>query len=317
MAQSFLKRGYAVDVIDLDNKKFIPQRQYNFFIDNRTNLARIAPLLGKDCIKIFLATNAYWRALNDAEQARIQDIQKRRGVTLTPRRSIEPFSVEEADCIVSVCGKSANDTYAFFNKKIYSVPLSTTHEFNRRAKEYEKTRNTFIWFGGAGAAHKGLDLVLESFAAMPEYRLLVCGKFEGEKDFVDAYQQELYHTPNITSVGYIDPGGKEFERIRQEAIGIVYPSSSEGCASSVVVAMHAGFIPIVSFETGVEVGEFGTILPQNTVEEIQRAVHTLAKLPAQTLRDKSIATWEYARRRHTREKFGAEFRNVINAIDIK
>ena len=35
--------------------------------------------------------------------------------------------------------------------------------------------------------HKGLDLVLEAFVAMPEYHLTVCGKVSSEKDFEDAY----------------------------------------------------------------------------------------------------------------------------------
>ena len=31
--------------------------------------------------------------------------------------------------------------------------------------------------------HKGLDLVLEAFAGMPEYHLTVCGPVAKEKDF--------------------------------------------------------------------------------------------------------------------------------------
>lgn len=316
MAQEFLDRGYAVDVIDFNNTRFVPKHSYDFCIDNRSNLARLAPLLNSSCIKIYHATNAHWLHLNQAEYARLHDIQKRRGVTLMPRRSIEPcLGVESADIISSVCGTDANDSYRFAHKNIHLLPLSTTHQFESlRDKNFDKVRNQFIWFGGAGAAHKGLDLVLEAFATMPEYRLLVCGKF-GEPDFQAAYHTELYETQNITSIGYVDPQSMEFEKIRKESLGIIYPSSSEGCATSVVVTMHAGLIPVVSRETGVETKEFGITLSQNTVGEIQKQVRLLATEPAERLQERAVAAQQYASTHHTRAQFAEAYRAFVDVVE--
>ncbi len=316
MAQEFLDRGYAVDVIDFDNTRFVPKYSYDFCIDNRFNLARLAPLLNSDCKKIYHATNAHWLHLNQAEYARLHDVQKRRGVTLMPRRSIAPcLGVESADIISSVCGKDANQSYDFAHKNIHLLPLSTTHQFESpRDKNFDQARNQFIWFGGAGAVHKGLDLVLEAFAAMPQFRLLVCGKF-GEPDFQAAYHTELYETPNIKSMGYIDPQSAKFEKIRNESLGIVYPSSSEGCATSVVVAMHAGLIPVVSRETGVETKEFGITLSQNTVEEIQKQVRLLATEPVERLQERATATQHYASTHHTRAQFAEAYRAFVDVVE--
>ena len=63
--------------------------------------------------------------------------------------------------------------------------------------------------------HKGLDLVLEAFAATPELQLTVCGPVDRERNFNDFYRRELYRTPNIRTVGWIDVAGREFRPNRR------------------------------------------------------------------------------------------------------
>lgn len=46
-------------------------------------------------------------------------------------------------------------------------------------------RENFLWLGSRGAVLKGLDLVLEAFARMPD--LQVSGPVEDEADFAAAY----------------------------------------------------------------------------------------------------------------------------------
>ena len=69
--------------------------------------------------------------------------------------------------------------------------------------------------------HKGLDLVLEAFAGMPEYHLTVCGPVASEKDFERGYNQELYHTPNIHTFGWIDVDSPKFINLAAQCVGIV------------------------------------------------------------------------------------------------
>jgi glycosyltransferase involved in cell wall biosynthesis len=307
MARAFLERGYSVDVIDKNDTAFIPKKRYACFIDIESNLARLAPLLNPDCIKIFH---------NAAEMARLADLKARRGAALLPRRVTPPYDVAPADLLSSLCGPFPESTYAFLKKPIYHIPLSTTHTYPKPEKNYDSARKRFIWFGGAGAVHKGLDLVLEAFAAMPEYTLLVCGKF-GEQDFNDAYKKELTGMPHIQSIGYIDPGSEQFKEIARDSLAIVFPSCSEGCASSVVVTMHAGIIPIVSRESGIETRDFGITLVENTITAIQDAVRMLASEPKEKLAERSIAAWSYARANHTRERFAEAYRAFLSILEEK
>lgn len=99
MAQTFLHRDYCVDVIEYNNDIFLPQKEYAFFIETRSNLQRCAPLLNKDCIKIFHADTAHMLFHNAAEANRLLALQQRRGITLAPQRFEPPNqALEHADC---------------------------------------------------------------------------------------------------------------------------------------------------------------------------------------------------------------------------
>lgn len=66
-------------------------------------------------------------------------------------------------------------------------------------------------------------------------------------------------------------------------------------------------IPIVTYETGVDVHDFGVEVPSIEIRAIQHAVRGIAELPASTVRDRAYAAWLYARRTHTRERFTETF----------
>jgi len=181
-------------------------------------------------------------------------------------------------------------------------------------KDFEACRKRFLWFGSGGMVRKGLDVVLEAFAAMPDLHLTICGPVGEEKDFEAAYAKELYQTPNIASVGWVDIEGPQFRDICRNSVALVYPSCAEGQCGGVVTCMHAGLIPILSYESGVDVDDFGRILPSCSVSDIQNTVREIADLPATRLAQMARASWEYARTNHTYDKFAQEYRRVIEHV---
>jgi glycosyltransferase involved in cell wall biosynthesis len=160
--------------------------------------------------------------------------------------------------------------------------------------------------------HKGLDLVLETFAGMPDYHLYVCGPVQDEKDFECVYYKELYDLPNIHTVGWVDISSFEFIDIVNKCIGVVCASCSEGGSGSVIVCMHAGLIPIISYETGVDVDEsYGVILYDCSITAIRRAIEEISQLPTEKLREMSKKAWDYVRHNHTQERFIDEYKKII------
>ena len=67
IAQTFLEKGYTVDVINWDNEKFIPRQHYDICIDVHNNLRNLAPYL-RNTLKIFHITNAHWLVAKQNEE---------------------------------------------------------------------------------------------------------------------------------------------------------------------------------------------------------------------------------------------------------
>ena len=318
IAQIFLDLGYTVDAIDFRNHEFIPSKEYAFFVSARTNLQTIGQRLNSNCIKIVHLDTAHWLFNNAAAYERALELQRRRGVSIKSigLKLVEPhLAIEHADYATAIGNEFAMSTYRYANKPIFRTPISslTTYPW-RDDKNYEEARFSFLWFGSSGLVHKGLDLVLEAFSELPRFHLYVCGPIEDEADFSCAYHKELYETENIHTIGWVDVEGEPFKEINQKCLGIVFPSCSEGGAGSVVQCMHAGLIPIVSYESSVDVHDFGVILENCSIDEIRNSIENISKLPPEELKLMSRKTWEFARANHTRERFAAEYQRVIKQI---
>ncbi len=316
IAKTFLDFGYAVDVIDYRNKDFIPKKEYAFFLAFRTNFERIAQYLNPDCLKIAHLDTAHWAFNNYSTYRRTIDLQRRRGYTLkSGQRIIEHnLAIEYADCATVEGDRFSIDTYRYAQKPIYRIPHSTCATYPwPEGKDFDASRKSFLWMGSDGFVHKGLDLVLDAFAEMPDFNLYVCGPIgRSEEQFEEVYRKELYHTQNIHTVGWVDVESSEFMNILNKCIGIVYPSCSESAAGTVLVCMHAGLVPVISYETGIDIDkEVGVTLMDSTVDEIKGAVLNLAEKPPQELKAMARRTWELARSNYTRERFSEVFREII------
>jgi glycosyltransferase involved in cell wall biosynthesis len=207
-------------------------------------------------------------------------------------------------------------TLKYAKKPLYRVPISTQVVYSwSEEKDFDACRKNFLWFGSGGLVHKGLDLVLEAFAQMPDCHLTICGPISKEEDFVKAFYKELYQTANIHTVGWIDINSQKFRNILNNCVGIVYPSCSEGGGGSVINCMHAGLIPIVSYEASVDVEkDYGVILKDSSIQGIKQEAQKISTLPKEELKQMARRAWEVARENHTKEKFAENYRNTIEKI---
>jgi glycosyltransferase involved in cell wall biosynthesis len=317
MAKTFLELGYCVDVINYQNLDFQPEKEYVVLIDSRFNLQRLAPVMHRHCAKIMHIDAAHMLYHNAAEARRLLELQQRRGVTLRPRRWEMPnLGIEHADCATILGNQFTMSTFRYANKPLYRVPVSVPTLYPwPKGKDFHTCRKNYLWFGSGGMVHKGLDFVLEVFAAMPDYHLTVCGPVQAEEDFVAAYHKELFAAPNIRTVGWVDVDSPQFVEICNSCVGLVYPSCSEGGGGSVIQCMHAGLIPIVSYESSVDIlEEYGVLLKESSVEQIRNSVTRVSSLPQRELERMAHNTWDFARRNHTRERFAEEYRKVVSKI---
>ena len=321
MAESFLNSGYNVDVIDYRNDSFRPMKDYTFFVSARTNFVAIVKRMNRDCINIAHMDTAHFLFNNSAAYRRLLDLQQRRGITNTSFKCVEQnFAAEYADYITLLGNEFTRSTYSYANKPIFPLPVPMPNIYSLPGnRDFDKLKNRFIWLGSEGLVHKGLDLVLEVFSELPDCHLTVCGPLDhpNEQDFKQAYFHELYELPNIHTVGWVDVSSQQFVDIASDCSALIYPSCSEGQAGSVITCLQAGIIPLISYESGVDVNGFGIIIKECSHEKIKDTVLKISTMPNQELEEMSRKAYEYVSLNHSKEKYLAEFEKIITKLEHK
>ena len=319
IAQTFLRQGFAVDVVSYRNFSFVPQKSYTLFVGARTNFERITSLLNTDCVKVAHLDTAHWLFNNAMAYQRLLALQQRRGIALHNVKMVESnWAIEQADVATILGNQFTIDTYAYAKKPIHRIPISAPSAYPwDEQKDFHRCRNNYLWFGSSGFVHKGLDLVLEAFAQMPDYHLTVCGPFDQEAGFVKAFHKELYESPNIHAVGWVDVASPRFLELARNCIGLVYPTCSEGGGGSAITCMHAGMVPVLSYEASVDIGDSGILLSDNTINEIKAAVAGLSSKPVTELERLARAAWTTARDNHTRDIFASEYEKFVLQVLLK
>ncbi len=315
MAETFVDLGFHVDVISYTNTRFVPNDDYAFFVDVRRNMERLSDLLNKDCVKIMHLDTAHILFHNAAHSRRLLELQNRRGFTLQHRRFEMPnLGIEHANYATVTGNDFVLSTFAYAKKHTFTLPSPCGITPDWPDKDWNCCRKKFLWFSSSGMVHKGLDLALDVFKDMPEYQLIVCAPVTREPDFAKAYHKELYETPNIQTIGWVDIESDKFKKITDSCVAALHLSCSEGGAPSVKMCMLAGLIPIVSYESGVDVGNFGFSLTDCSIDNIKKVIKRVADTSMEELKQRAHETWTVAGRTYTRENFSDTYRKVILEI---
>lgn len=317
MAEAFLDLGFRVDVCDYDNEGYRPPEDCRVAVDIHGNLERWEVPSG--CRRILHATGPHWLFWNHAEFSRLIGVRERHGVALRSQRQVKPSrGVEVADEVVVLGNEFTRETFLFGGKPVTRIPISSAYEFDwPEGRDFQKAKKKFLWVGSYGMVHKGLDLALDAFAGMPELELTVCGRPEKEDDFYKLYEKHLRHTPNIRLHGWLDMASPDFTEMARTHASVIYPSSAEGGAGSVIHCMHAGLLPICTTEASIDLGSFGMSVESGTVEAIQRVCRQVGAMPAAEVEQRARGAWEHVRREHTREKFQENYRKFAAKITDK
>jgi hypothetical protein len=268
---------------------------------------------------IYYATGMHVCHQNNITLKRINDVYKRKGVWLAKSaRFVEKTWTHQTmlvDGIIALGDEICKESYSkFYNGLIFNIPAPIYNVIDGHEILSQKTINSgkvFLWFGGPGLVHKGLDLVLEFFANKPELKLHVCGPIKDEQDFEKMYFKELYQTPNIVAHGFVDIFSEHFKEIMKESSFIVFPSCSEGGCPSVLVAVGNGaLIPIVTKETTMSTG-FEIVIDDFTVDGVRRAVDKALMLDKKEILDLQRKNLEYVLKYNSQDNYYLELKNAI------
>ncbi|MBQ3402715.1 MAG: glycosyltransferase [Synergistaceae bacterium] len=312
--------GYNVDAAmfsDTDALRKITQK-YDLIIDIRAREPGFwAKNMNDGCKLVVYSTGSSHKFAREGENRRLSDLEQRRGVKLQPRRTASlilenELQLRNADAFWHI-GNSYNvHTYDYIGKlPPTSLIKNTGYNFGWVRTDIVRDKHNFLFFASAGQVHKGLDLLLEIFGREGfGLNLYICSSFMNEEDFCEEYSHELFERPNIFPVGFVDINGQEFREITEKCAFVIMPSCSEGCAGSILTAMSAGLIPIVSRVCGID-GEGQIILPDCSLETIERYINEYSSKPDEWIRERSMQCLNDAR---TIYSFGSFTQSVHDAM---
>lgn len=319
IARAFNRLGYIVDFVDWQDTTFVPTARYDVFFGMHHNFERFLPYLDETTVKIYYGTGAYWAFEIAAEQARVEGLRRRRGVELKlPIRLGENNWVQIADAVVVIGNQFTLGTYRPYNSRLFAIDNSAvpTAEPDLNNKDFASARQNFLWFGSSGLLHKGLDLVLEAFAELRDLHLWICGPLQSadERDFIRVYRRELFHTPNIHPIGWVNMHSEQFRLLTDRCAFTVLASCSEAMATAILNCMYRGLIPLISREVGLDTDGFGMTLDESSVDKIQQAVVELATLSPDICRQMATEAFRQATTRYSLESFRQNIECVLRVI---
>ena len=107
--------------------------------------------------------------------------------------------------------------------------------------------------------------------------------------------------------------GEQFCEISEKCSFTILPSCSEGVAGSVLTAMSAGIIPIVSRECGFEDDEV-IQLRDCDMETIEEAIRYYGEKDSEWIEQESIRVRQIVKDRYSRESFVQSVRAALQDV---
>ncbi len=312
IANAFMTRGYQVDVKSYHSR--LPVQWSNYDIVFGFGDAFEASFHeGCTAKRIYYSTTAAlcWQA--QAETKRLQRIEKAHGIKLRPRRATDrqwPASLGLSDAIFTTGNAWTQKTLEMWDRPIFRTPVSCLSYWSPNAVDgnYLQRRNGFLWFGGRGAVHKGLDLVLEARAMIDApFDLHICGPLTDEKDFWNLYKNALEQDDHVINHGFVNYRCEAFRDILRKCAFTIMPSCSEGGCSGVLTCMASGLVPVVTESASVDMHDCGILIEDATPEATAIAICKALSLPEKIYNSLSARSVESINTHHTLDAFSRSF----------
>ncbi len=314
IANTLTRLGWDVDVIDWDDHGFQPERHYDAVIALDWNGKRIVDATPEARPRLVLhLTTAYPSYHNVSEEQRLRALEDRRGVALKPHRhlahdALSGLAIAEAHACSLIGNAWTLGTYpSEVQPKLSLLPVTAPTDKNQSDALFvgkPVRNNTFLWFAGGGAVHKGLDLALEAVSTMSNIHLHVVGNLEAERDFLWHYRTELFRQPNISFHGYLPAHSARLTEVMREATFLITPTCSEGTSTAAVLCLIRGLIPIYSESVGISVpGGLGWMVTVPTPEAFRSSLTQAMTTPPDVRAAMSLSLQDFASHEFSRTTY--------------
>jgi glycosyltransferase involved in cell wall biosynthesis len=324
IGKSINEAGFNVDIADYDYEGKIDYSSYDLIFGFGEPLINSFYQRVKKIITIYYGTGMQLITQNTNTLGRIKEVFDKKEVWLPGSGRIvdKAWSIQTTlvDAMILLGNEEVTKTYSpYYKGKIYNIPASfyyvTNFEKIISSKDFNKAKMHFLWFGGSGLIHKGLDLLLDIFAKREDIHLHICGPLEGEPEFKLTYSNELFNSANIHYHGFVLLNSDLYKELLQKCAFVVFPSCSEGGGASVLnVCGNGGLIPLLSKEASIDIDDFGYIFDKINIDSIQSIIGKVLLLSEKEIKEMSMKCFEMISKIHSQTNYAKELRKCINEI---
>ena len=278
--------GYLVDMVSPELDNYIPPNDYDLFIgygsgNSGKHFYKYARSLTK-AKKVIYVTGPEPSLSNCLVRERYDNFNERTGLQ-SPYMRTSDINFEEFAAVgdyifcIGETGLFSHNSYIKHGLPIFSI-IPSKNALSQIASSYKKDKRHFLCFAGSGLICKGADVLVEAFKGLPNFHLHICGPREDA--FYEAYVDLFQSSPNIHNYGFIDINGEKYKDLCTKCSFTILHSAAEGCCTSVVNNMASGLVPVINYEVGIDISDFGHQIKggSDRVDAVKNAVLKVASM---------------------------------------
>lgn len=318
IAESLSNKKYNVDIINTNYKGKIEYKKYDVVIGYGNRFEEICYKKISNMQLICYLTEASPYFSNVAELKRLRSFQERNNYLPNfERLSMKCLNLSaliKADAAICLGNKWTASTYEGMFNKIYTQKVSGFSDcLLPDLKKEESVVRNFLWYGGAGPIHKGLDLCVEAFRSLPDLNLHIVGEVTTE--FYRFYRSDIENAENILYYGFLNKDTEEFRKVCEKCGFCIVPSCSEGQSTAIITTMFSGIVPVCTVETGIDVEEAGGLIIQSVeLNDLIKMIGELAEMKKEEFCDRQQRTYDYVMKNHTVENYRSNLDAILSDI---
>jgi hypothetical protein len=308
--------GYIVDVVNLTDTAFRPQKPYDLFIcHTSTNYHSIVEHLPPSARIVLYTTGSYGQDSLRHTNERYARFCKSRNLPLERvehcRKVTEQVKAVTSSDLVFALGNETSATYRGVARRVIAINNAAYLNGDPQVphKDWTASRQHFLYLGGTGSVQKGVDLLIEAFAQEPRRHLHICAPLEPV--VLRAYRREL-SSPNIHYAHHLRFFPSRMEELMNKCAFAILCGFNSGQSTALLGCLGKGMIPVVNQEADIEAP--GMRIESSSVDGVRSAVQKAAGTDPDTLHGLSRGAIDSFKALYTPEAFRESVRVAIAGL---
>lgn len=317
------KLGFSVDVLDRNFWNHNLKSRYDLFLGLGTSGSGVRFLEvaqnSKADLRILIATTPHPVAANKNRRLHFRYLEDKYGVS-----TISPDRLDPTESLIGDHLSASQSVLVYGTPESFSV--QSFSKTGARIAAYGPSSiadndwsnpsivgSNYVLFSGSGLLAKGADLLVDAFLELPDLNLNIFAP--PEESFLKIFQQRIAKSNSVSYMGFLPPTKSNLLNLRKRSIASVFCSPSEAFASSISSLMHFGLIPVINYESGMDIdsailGEFKDVTTEKIKDKIL-AFHSLSSQEKQKLSDETYQKGKLYSSRHFSDLLLSQLSHLI------